>query len=334
MAESKRKYVRWTDKTAAEYVERVGCTLKSGYIPSKKGKMLFTCVDCGAEYLRTWGSFYQGSHRCASCGMLFGRLNAHKSQRKTSSVFQKEVKAVHGDAVEVLGSYVNCRSKIHCRCTICGNSDWFPRASHLLEGQSCPECKKKRHSSIMAKTSAAFIAEVSTLHGGKYKILGEYTKGSEKIETVCTICGNTWFPRASKLVEGTGCPNCASYRGEDALRDLMQSLQLPFKQQFTFPDCRGARGGVCRFDCAVLDSSDQSPLLLIEYDGAQHFKPVEFFGGQKEFEYRQHNDRIKDSYCMDHGIPLLRISYKQFDQIEQLVTDKLYELNILQKEAA
>ncbi len=67
-------------------------------------------------------------------------------------------------------------------------------------------------------------------------------------------------------------------------------------------------------------------LGFIEYDGEQHFKPVRFGGISKEeaalaLAKRQDNDRIKNEYCKDNGYPLLRISYKQFGDINKLVAD-------------
>ena len=52
----------------------------------------------------------------------------------------------------------------------------------------------------------------------------------------------------------------------------------------------------------------------IEYDGRQHFEPVFDFGGDYRFEKIKKHDEIKNIYCLEHNIKLLRISYK--DNIE------------------
>lgn len=152
----------------------------------------------------------------------------------------------------------------------------------------------------------------------------------------CANCGEPFSCNYGNFINQRQhrCKVCsrAVSAGESAVSRALTELGVVAVKQYKFSDCCNQRA--LPFDFAILSALEKTPLLLIEFDGAQHFKPVEFFGGQQEFEYRQRNDRIKDSYCKDHGIPLLRISYKQFDQIEQLVTDKLYELNILQMEAA
>lgn len=156
------------------------------------------------------------------------------------------------------------------------------------------------------------------------------------LKYTCANCGNPFSCNYGNFLNQSQhrCKLCskAVSAGEYNINRALAKLGITVERQYRFSDCCNTLE--LPFDFAVLNSSDQSPLLLIEYDGKQHFEPVDFWGGQEAFEYRRRNDRIKDRYCKDHGIPLLRISYTQFDQIEQLVTDKLYELSILQKEAA
>ena len=49
--------------------------------------------------------------------------------------------------------------------------------------------------------------------------------------------------------------------------------------------------------------------LCIEYDGKQHYEPVNLFGGMDGFIKRQKNDNIKNQYCLLHDIGLVRIPY-------------------------
>ena len=49
--------------------------------------------------------------------------------------------------------------------------------------------------------------------------------------------------------------------------------------------------------------------LCIEFDGIQHHIPIKFFGGNDGLKERKNNDKIKDQYCNNNNIDLLRISY-------------------------
>jgi hypothetical protein len=45
----------------------------------------------------------------------------------------------------------------------------------------------------------------------------------------------------------------------------------------------------------------------VEYQGAQHSRPVEFFGGEKAFEGQQMRDAIKRSLCEANGFHLIEV---------------------------
>jgi hypothetical protein len=55
----------------------------------------------------------------------------------------------------------------------------------------------------------------------------------------------------------------------------------------------------------------QSKRTCIEFDGKQHFQPIEHFGGLKAYESLKINDKIKENYCEDNYINLIRIKYDQ-----------------------
>ena len=62
----------------------------------------------------------------------------------------------------------------------------------------------------------------------------------------------------------------------------------------------------------------------IEYDGEQHFKPVDFAGkgekwAEQQFAQIQIRDNIKNVYCIDNSIQLLRIKYTE--NIETVLDD-------------
>ena len=51
--------------------------------------------------------------------------------------------------------------------------------------------------------------------------------------------------------------------------------------------------------------------MCIEYDGEQHFMPIKWFGGDEGLENIKIRDGIKNKFCQDNNIKLLRISYKE-----------------------
>ena len=54
---------------------------------------------------------------------------------------------------------------------------------------------------------------------------------------------------------------------------------------------------------------------MIEFDGEQHDRPVARWGGAEAFKLQRKRDEIKNNYCKDKGITLIRIKY--YDDIEE-----------------
>lgn len=73
------------------------------------------------------------------------------------------------------------------------------------------------------------------------------------------------------------------------------------------------------FDFFGILKSGQS--FLIEYDGEQHFRPIEFYGGKKKFLRRVKLDKIKTEFAEKNQIPLLRIAYVDFGSIKTILTE-------------
>ena len=77
------------------------------------------------------------------------------------------------------------------------------------------------------------------------------------------------------------------------------------------------------FDFALF--RNEKLLALIEYDGQQHFKAIDLFGGEEAFIRTQQRDRIKDKFCQENGIALYRLPYTMSDaEIEETIMSVIY----------
>ena len=66
--------------------------------------------------------------------------------------------------------------------------------------------------------------------------------------------------------------------------------------------------------------------MCIEYDGEQHFRPIRFKGMKIEdsdvnFQIQKQRDLIKNKYCQDNNIILIRIPYWDFNNIETILNN-------------
>lgn len=58
---------------------------------------------------------------------------------------------------------------------------------------------------------------------------------------------------------------------------------------------------------------------IVEFDGKQHFHAIDYWGGEEKLRNVQENDHIKDQWCKDNGVVLLRIAYTDFDIIPDVI---------------
>jgi hypothetical protein len=116
-------------------------------------------------------------------------------------------------------------------------------------------------------------------------------------------------------LSGKGCPHCQESHGERCIRQWLEQKNMQYTCQKTFSDCRNQKPLPFDFYLPAYNA-------CIEYDGEQHFRPVDFFGGAENFERRKHNDLIKTKYCEDNNIRLLRIPY--YKNIEEELESFLF----------
>ena len=122
-----------------------------------------------------------------------------------------------------------------------------------------------------------------------------------------------------------GCPYCFDTKkfvfskGEKSVERILDELNITYLPQYTFEDCR---------DKNMLPFDYYIPSLnkCIEYDGQHHYFPVNFNGVSDERALENHlstvrHDEIKNKYCENNNIELLRIPYYNFKDIEVLVRD-------------
>lgn len=112
-----------------------------------------------------------------------------------------------------------------------------------------------------------------------------------------------------------------NWEGENFICRTLDAIGLDYKRQSPII----VDGHRYKFDVGL---KINGRLCYIEYDGEQHFYPIEYYGGQEGFEQTRKADLIKNNYCYKKNIPLLRIPYKEKGNIDKLVKDFVNDTNI------
>jgi len=127
-------------------------------------------------------------------------------------------------------------------------------------------------------------------------------------------CGGTTITQAGNLSNNhtTSCGCVTKSIGETNVEKILTDNNVSFKSQYKFSDCRDKRE--LPFDTAVLNKDTKQVEYIIEFDGTQHKKPSRKFGMESFLKTQQH-DKIKNDYCKENNIPLIRIPYEKRDKM-------------------
>ena len=112
-------------------------------------------------------------------------------------------------------------------------------------------------------------------------------------------------------------------QGKIILKKILKENNISFKKQVNLPDLVAEFGGYPTYDFAILDEQEEI-IRLIEFDGNQHVRPYDYFGGEEKFEKVKKNDSLKNEYAISHNIPLVRIPYSKRDSmtLDDLLGDR------------
>jgi hypothetical protein len=111
-------------------------------------------------------------------------------------------------------------------------------------------------------------------------------------------------------------------KGEAIIAKILFESNIGFCKQVTFDDLKSESGKPYAFDFAVLKGG--AIWYLIEFDGVQHYDPTRQFGKDKEtFEKIKRRDSLKNRWCEEKHIPLIRIPYTKLEtlRIEDLLLE-------------
>lgn len=222
--------------------------------------------------------------------------------------------------------------RIRLKCPVCGNEQWIVDLSTIHKGvKRCYKCYRKERIEQLSHTKYSPGDRI-----GLYQVeLAEYLSTSSMDGTrksvckfICPLCGKSFVARLDHVFAGRTwhCDECRESSGEKLISDILKAHYIKYIPQYNFQDTASpcinpSTGYLLRFDFYLPDYN-----CCIEYDGEQHFIPIDFFGGQKSLEENQKRDKIKDRYCLTNNIGLCRINYKEEKKdIEKIVLDFLEE---------
>ena len=295
------------------YCKRHNMAGKRGEVTgkTKKKNPKRICASCGTEYQYAQGtSFFKYCSvgcrnnkpnkskmaECKHCGKSFEKNSA--SQKFCSAKHRHEF------------NYIKRMQEIKV-CMNCGKEYPAPYGKFGCCGQGC-------YNDLRRKSHYDFAKELLEAHNGTIVPLEEYKGSDYNLRCMCVSCGNVMekIARTYIGVAKLGCINCGKKsHGEDEVESWLRQNDIQYKRQYTEPNIKDINN--LYYDFAIYKEGEV--VLFIEYDGEQHFKPVEAWGGEEKLKQTVQRDQLKNEIAERIAIPLIRIGYKERKAIGEIL---------------
>lgn len=289
------------------------------YINAKE-KIEIKHLVCNKSFFMKPGNFVNLLHNCPRCS---SNSLVHIT---TVLELQKMINDVSNGYELVNEIPKKFSEKVHLLHSVCGKvytttlsnflSTTKPRRCHHCSGNKKLSLNEIKHSIESSdKNTFKLISTVyENVHG--------------KIKVFHTECNREFLTTYNHFRNGDRCPFCSNIVNSKAVLDIvdfLNSKNILYKREYTYSDLVSDKGKVLRFDFYFPEYN-----VLLEYDGKQHFVYNEntIFNKETFLRIKKH-DKMKDEYCLNNNIRLVRINYKEnhLELISQLFPDDDYTNN-------
>lgn len=128
-------------------------------------------------------------------------------KKKTTEEFKKEISRLTNGKYEVIGAYINNKTKIEILHKACGSA-YFVKPNVFLNGKRCPVCRKKREWTVQKLTNF-----LNFQYKNEYTVLGNFKNVHEKVKLKHLKCGNVYEQNVLDILyHKAQCPVCSRKR--------------------------------------------------------------------------------------------------------------------------
>lgn len=293
--------VKYTQEEVEKYVKSFGYELLSDYINCKE-KIKLKHKECGCVFDTTYdhfkGSKNREGSRCPTC-----------NGGSKHTIENIKIYALNYGWTLISTEYEDSYKKLHFQCSN-GHDKYISFTDFKNdEKRKCKKCLNQE------KTNE--FKELAESLG--YIFIEGFYENCESIFKLQCPKGHVFDIKYTNLKYKKGvCPCCKESRGEFEIRRVLNKNNIEFIKEYKFEDCKFKASLPFDFYLPNLN-------ICIEFDGEYHYKAIDYFGGLDKFISRKINDTIKNKYCKDNNIKLIRIPYWDLNNIEEILE---LELNL------
>lgn len=297
---------KYSDEDRKRMIEERGYELLEISREKQKNRMfVFITIKCSNGHVSKmkWDNFKQGKG-CKYCA------------NNTKFSYEEVKEYIENFGYKLLSEqYESGKEKILVKCPNPNHEPYEVRFSAFKnQNQRCEKCsreiasEKRKHDYNFIKESIEFY---------NYKLLSnEYNGSLEELDLMCPN-GHKFKMSFEKFYNaGHRCTKCSESKGEREITRILNQYDIKSVSQYKFNDCKFKK-------CLPFDFYLPDYNILIEYDGEQHYKIFDYFGGLDKFIDTKIRDTIKNEYCKKNNIKLIRIPYWDYNKIEDILKCEL-----------
>lgn len=208
--------------------------------------------------------------------------------------------------------YNKDKRKWLCQCDCKNKTRVYVRGDNLRGGytKSCGCLKKRKRTNSSNKKC---FNDLTGRKFGKLTVLSMTEKRDSSRNIIwkcqCSCSGTIVYVPTRSLTSGrtTSC-GCIISKGEEKLGNILKELNILFYKQYVFQDCINPQTKYkLKFDFYLPDYN-----CCIEYDGEQHFR-IRGRTTKEKFYKNKYLDKLKNDYCQEHNIKLIRIPFTDYN---------------------
>ena len=281
---------------------------------SRNTQVNYNCAYCGTQF-KTIRSKYNNAinknkhlYCCSQCAK-----DAQKPKWEDIVTLFKEC-----GYILISTKYISAKTKLEYICPVHEKlGPQYITYNNLKAGYGCKYCGFE-NTANSKRLSFDKVKEIFAMHD-MILLDQEYKNANTPLQYICKHhqeFGIQYMALSNAYKQH--CPYCNIIKGEDKISHYFLERNINFIPHKSYDDLCGVKGGKLSYDFYLPNFN-----LLIEYQGEQHEHPVDIFGGEEQFMVQKEHDKRKREYAKNHNIELLEIWYYDFQNLEQILNNKI-----------
>ena len=290
-------------------------------MPNSSAVINVICDYCGRAYKTQYASITSGrkiinKDCCSKCtGLKTSEVSYRKRANKAIKNLQDVCKMRGYELLTTVDDYKGIREHIKFVCPRHGEMSMI--ADNLIHGHECIKCSYEKRGIGLRFTPEYIKSEIDICNENTLLNPYDYKDIYTRNLNIRCKCGNVFTTSFGNYIKAgvNRCPFCTSKEssGEKIIRVFLEDNDIGYEREKRFVDCRDTKP--LPFDFYIPEQN-----TVIEFDGQHHYKNIDGYG---DYEATCRHDKIKNDYCKNNNIKLIRIPYWDGHNINEILTKEL-----------